>query len=337
MKHSVTLVQLGINAQTWPVAGKSTKLYGNAVASSAHGPGAVIFLMSLEEYARSAYDLIGNTTAAQQWVPEFKVDDSPSIVSRGLCGIPSGCKLGPKGVKAEAEYRWESNLFCAGHAPNNAKPLYDGASPIWSAPVQPVVEADVQAPIIQKKATDAATDAGDEYTPPETLAPPLIGSEDEGKEPDATRIEKPVPMPEMPKKAAPQETPRIPEPKPAADIQGHIAGAPTIVPPAPEPPNGGLTSTQKAPSGASAAEVIAKAVADGVAAALRPMTERLAGLESKIAAIAQKPVTGKKPGNPNLVPTAFQLLQQQAKSLGINTYGKSKEVLTAEIDAMKAA
>lgn len=74
-------------------------------------------------------------------------------------------------------------------------------------------------------------------------------------------------------------------------------------------------------------DVIAQAVASALAIAL---PDALAGLESRIVDKLQKPAQKKKP-------TAFKLLQQEAKNLGINTFGKSAAVIKAEIEQKKAA
>lgn len=52
-----------------PVSGISGKLYGHAFLQPEFG--GPVFDMSLEEYQRDKFDIIGNPSFRQQWVPEF--------------------------------------------------------------------------------------------------------------------------------------------------------------------------------------------------------------------------------------------------------------------------
>jgi hypothetical protein len=74
--HTVLLVNraLGTSQALYPVSGKSGKLYGQATLSTEKG--GVAFEMSMEEYEKAAFDIVGNDSPMQRWVPFFiqKVD-----------------------------------------------------------------------------------------------------------------------------------------------------------------------------------------------------------------------------------------------------------------------
>jgi hypothetical protein len=133
MKHVVFLVQKGLISNQ-VVSGKSGKNYGTAVHVPARG--GVVLRMSMEEYAAAAQDIIGNTTPNQQWVPDI-VPEAEAVPGRGKCRIPSGCKLGVGGGPEDAEFIWETHLFCRGHAPSNASPIDDQVIPLSQQPPAP--------------------------------------------------------------------------------------------------------------------------------------------------------------------------------------------------------
>jgi len=60
---------LGMAHQIYPVSGKSGKLYGHAHLSATDA--CPVFEMPVEDYERDKFDIIGNTTIMQQWVPSF--------------------------------------------------------------------------------------------------------------------------------------------------------------------------------------------------------------------------------------------------------------------------
>lgn len=69
------------SAAMHPVCGISGKLYGQAVFIPAFG-GPVLEL-SLEDYERDKFDIIGNTKYRQQWIPEFFKEVPGSHVGGG--------------------------------------------------------------------------------------------------------------------------------------------------------------------------------------------------------------------------------------------------------------
>jgi hypothetical protein len=123
MKHVVYLVQKGLISNQ-VVSGKSGKNYGTAVHVPARG--GVVLRMTMEEYTSAKDDIMGNTTPNQQWVP----------------GIPSGCKLGPGGGPADAEFIWDRHLFCRGHSPSNASPIDADVIPLSQQPPAPAPKDD---------------------------------------------------------------------------------------------------------------------------------------------------------------------------------------------------
>lgn len=62
---------IGPSNGIFPVCGKSTKLYGHASYMPEHG--GPVLDMSLEDYDRDKFDIIGNKVSGQQWVPQFYV------------------------------------------------------------------------------------------------------------------------------------------------------------------------------------------------------------------------------------------------------------------------
>lgn len=161
IRHVVYLVQKGINSNQ-VVSGKSGKNYGTAV----HVPsrGGVVLRMSMEEYTAAAQDIVGNTAPNQQWVPDI-VPEAEAVPGRGKCSIPSGCKAGPGGSKADAEFIWETHLFCRTHAPNNANPIDDQVVPLSEQPAlapKPAEQPDPVAPVEQ----------------PRVLPPPAVADEE---------------------------------------------------------------------------------------------------------------------------------------------------------------
>jgi hypothetical protein len=72
-----------VNNQPLQVSGISGNVYGQSFYEPAHM--GMVFLMSLTDYERVKFDLIGNIFAGQQWVPEFFEDDSdswPRVIER---------------------------------------------------------------------------------------------------------------------------------------------------------------------------------------------------------------------------------------------------------------
>lgn len=56
--------------QTLAVCGMSTKVYGHAVYDASQA--GYVFDMAAEDYERDRHDIVGNTQAGQQWVPQFR-------------------------------------------------------------------------------------------------------------------------------------------------------------------------------------------------------------------------------------------------------------------------
>jgi hypothetical protein len=64
----------------YPICGKSLKNYGQAVLRPEFG--GFVFEMSLEDYERDKFDLIGQVLFQQQWVPEFyEAEESDVAIS----------------------------------------------------------------------------------------------------------------------------------------------------------------------------------------------------------------------------------------------------------------
>jgi hypothetical protein len=291
MNYSVLLIQRGISATTHPVSGKSGHLYGNAIASAEHK--GVIFKLSLDQYMAHAHDLIGNTLGAQQWVPEF-ISEAPSV------SHPRGkCDRCPKPATA----KWQSHLFCDEHAPNNAE-FFDGRAPAATGAVS--------APVIEPRLAQDVRPKLDEPTelPQEQMAAPSIGTARENVGQPA--VTEPVVVP-PPAAAAPQPPVASPPP-PAAE----------------------------APKARPAVEVITEAVVEKVigqldnriqSAVSNALTNALASLP---ATATETRIPAKK--TPRNAPKAdekplsdFQVLQKKAKSLKINSFGKTKAQLEAAI------
>lgn len=175
MKYTVHLVQRGISSPTHPVSGKSGKLYGHALASPQDG--GVMFTMSLQQYQEAAHDLIGNTAAAQQWVPEIVQEAGGEAVVRERCGIPGGCRN-------LATHEWERFLFCKEHAPNNAVPI--GEPPLPKP-----------APVKLPEARPVLKEARQEEAKKEVLPPPAVADSNVSSETSRSypRINVPRPRP----------------------------------------------------------------------------------------------------------------------------------------------
>lgn len=79
--HYVLLInrEVGLSQDIYPVCGKSTKCYGQATLD--HNRRAVAFKMSIEDYERDKWDILGNRGFLQIWVPEFVVepDAAPAL------------------------------------------------------------------------------------------------------------------------------------------------------------------------------------------------------------------------------------------------------------------
>jgi hypothetical protein len=138
MRHVVYLIQKGLTSNQ-AVSGRSGKNYGTAVHVPARG--GVVLKMTMEEYTAAKDDIVGNTAPNQQWVPDI-VPEAEAAPGRGKCGIPAGCRLGPGGRPADAEFIWDRHLFCRGHAPNNASPIDDQVIPLFEAPATPAPKDD---------------------------------------------------------------------------------------------------------------------------------------------------------------------------------------------------
>ena len=76
--NKVRLINREVTAQQYPVCGRSLKTYGQAVFKPEFG--GLVFEMSLEDYQRDKFDLIGQTKFQQQWVPEFFVAPDEAII-----------------------------------------------------------------------------------------------------------------------------------------------------------------------------------------------------------------------------------------------------------------
>lgn len=308
MKHFVLLVQRGINSQTHSVSGRSGRAYGVATFNAANK--GVVLKMTVEDYMRDAHDLAGNPLAGQQWVPEFVSD--AAVTNMGSCEIPSGCRTGLGGKKGPAEYLAADTLYCATHAPNNAQPLVEGVRPIGSPALntEPLKEdaPDVHQRIVERVAGQLHEKGG--VQPPEVMAAPTVGSEQENAPVNPGGVERPVPIPNFVSMAAPK--PPEPEPEPAPEATA-------------EPP----TVTIPEQRGPSAAEAIANAVA----MAMAPLMEKVQALEQKLAVPAKKPA---KARTVNAEPSPFQLLCVEAKTLGIKTFGRSRVAIEADVAQKKS-
>lgn len=334
MNHSVLLVQRGISEGTHAVSGKSGKLYGTAVQTP--GYGGVVFRLKLEDYAAAADDLIGNTVPMQQWVPHFISEGSTNgaqHVDRGYCSIPAGCRLGPSGGAAEADYSWQHYLFCAGHAPNNAKPVWAGAPPIYDGSrLQSTGTTDVPQLMVDRGVSKGITEK-DGPTKPEIMAPPIVGGLHENAPVPSAVAETPVPLPAYGgARRANFSDPLLgqpPAPVEAAPIPAPVV-LPTPVPVAVVPP------PAPTPRGPTAAEVIQQSVNSAVAAAVPTIVQELKGLVAGMVANLVPPATPPPPKKvrakavkaTDAPPTMFELSRQRAQELGMNTYGKGK----AEMD-----
>lgn len=63
----------------YPICGASLKNYGQAFLRPEFG--GFVFEMSLEDYERDKFDLIGQTLFQQQWVPQFFIPEEPPTQS----------------------------------------------------------------------------------------------------------------------------------------------------------------------------------------------------------------------------------------------------------------
>jgi hypothetical protein len=218
MTYSVLLVQRGISAGNHPVSGKSKKLYGQALQSPVHG--GVAFSMSLPDYMASAHDLIGNTAANQQWVPEFISSVGPADAHR--------CDRCPKPATA----LWNNFYFCDDHAPDNATYLDGSGETVGnrkgrSSPPKPVANPPKVDESISPGVTD---DKKDPELAREDMQPPSIGTEREdaeraeaGPETDAELPPLPPQMKEKPAEA--KAEPAAKQPAAAPQSVTEIAGA----------------------------------------------------------------------------------------------------------------
>lgn len=306
-KTSVLLVQRGITAQTHSVSGKSLKSYGFATQSPGHG--GVVLKMSLADYTAAAHDIVGNSQPQQQWVPEFVFEvDAPK--DRGKCCVPAGCIN-------EADYRSGMDLYCSGHAPNDAEALYEGAPGIGSFPMgkAPDTAADVlqtvneRPSIVEKGATDA---------PVESISPNVGSAEEaataEGRLPGGVE--------------RPERIPAYTGAK-AAIIEGDGTGATATA----------VTASSEAPTPAPTAEKpvnVVEAVAERVIEKILPqitsqISEQMSGFMAQLQKRQVTP-TPKRQVKPT-VQSEQSVLRAQAKNLGINVFQKSNDQLKKEIAA----
>jgi hypothetical protein len=83
--HYVLLVnrEVGLSQDIYPVCGKSGKCYGQATKDAPRG--GVAFKLSIEDYERDKWDILGNRNFQQTWVPEFieveALNPQPQIVT----------------------------------------------------------------------------------------------------------------------------------------------------------------------------------------------------------------------------------------------------------------
>jgi hypothetical protein len=287
MNYTIQLVQRGLSSNLHPVIGKSGKLYGQATASPEHK--GVIFRLSLDDYQRDAHDLIGNTSAGQQWVPEIVPAVAENVPKKcGVCGKP-------------AVAQWDKYFYCEEHAPNNAT--------FFDARPQPVVaQPKVEAPQPEKLTPGIIEKhPGDEDLPQEELPAPAIGTAREEGTPETQTIGHVAPI------LQPLKTGDLQPPKPGEISKDSSRPA--------------AVQTDKP----SAKEVI-ETITAGVVSAIIPKLDAM--VADKVANMAKTLRSGpKKPSKPPAPrpETEFTKLQKQAKSLGINSFGKNKEQLKQAI------
>lgn len=319
MKFYINLVQRGISAPTHPVSGKSGKHYGNAV----HNPQdqGVVFKMPVEAYQRDAHDLIGNTGSGQQWVPELIQEAGATIGRFERCMAFGGCAK-------PATQVWDKFTYCDEHAPNNALPI-DGSEPNHAPTTTPPPVTrgeDVRPTVTEAEATDA---------PRETLIP-YVGTTDESSE--TARPARPEPYQRI---NAPRAKQGEVMPRPAIDGPAPVGAVPrkaeftdphgVLAAPGPE------SEVEKPAAGAKAVDVIANVVVDRL---LPVLTERMTTQIDNVLSGLLKPI-GRSPARrpakakPARIASEFSQLQTEAKKWGVNSYGKSKEALRADIAAAK--
>lgn len=292
-KISVLLVQRGISSQTHAVSGKSLKSYGFATQVPGHG---VALKMSLEEYAACAHDIVGNTQPQQQWVPEFILEvNAPK--DRGKCCIPAGCPN-------EADYRSGVDLYCSGHAPNDAEPLYDGAPAIGTFPMgkAPASAADVLQTVNERP---SLVEKGVVDAPVERITP-NVGSQMEAdsaaKPPTAAGIDKPEPIPAY---VSPNKTATAPAPAGTQE--------------APPPASFEAAPEKTTPSTANAIDAVATEVMNRLAPTITALTDALSNLP--------RPAKAKKRQVKPAAGGEQAALRAEAKGLGINIFQKSNDEL----------
>lgn len=290
----------------------------------------MVLKLALAVYTAAADDIIGNTAPMQQWVPHFvsegvaqQPNGSFSGEERGFCGIPAGCRLGPGGSAAEADYQWQHYKFCAGHAPSNAKPLWTGAPPIYNgSAIMPLHTSDVPQVMIDR-GVGGQVQEKDGYTPPEVFTAPVVGSAGENAPVGIGGVERPVPLPAFGgPRIVNRQNPEFQDPAnriaPASiEAARHpvVASAPAAVPQQPQP------------RGPSAAEVIQQSVAAAVGAAIPSIVGEL---KAHFAQVLTPPAPAKTPRAKrekasDAPPTMFEMSRKRAHELGMNTFGKGKE------------
>lgn len=308
--YSVNLVQRGISAQTHPVSGKSGKLFGNAIASPKDG--GVLFKMTLEDYFASAFDLCGNTTAGQQWVPVFVEEASstaqPARPKCDRCAKPSVAI-------------WDRFPYCEDHAPNNAVWYDESQRPAGGATAAPAASGptgDVL-PRVDERLTPKINE-GEVELPRETMAPPVMGTASESG---------PLEIP--PAGFIAGETGPGPKERAQAFSDPGESTGPGVSGPQPavasekvEP--AAHSSAQTGPAISPQTMSVIESITAGVINAVMPQIEQRFQEITESLHKPKKKEPAKKPAV-NKAPTEFQLLQQKAKDLGMNTFGKNRQAL----------
>lgn len=320
--YTVNLVQRGISAQTHPVSGKSGKLYGNAVASPKDG--GVSFPMSLQDYFQAAHDICGNTAGGQQWVPIFVEEASsaaqPARPKCDRCSRPSVAV-------------WDRYPYCAVHAPNNAT-WYDESERPAGTTVVPAAESG-PAPDVLPRVDERLTpkiNEGEVELERETLAPPVMGTAEE----NATGPREIPPAGFIagttgPEVTGPNERAMFSDPGESTGPAASGAVAESGPPAASDGP--GPSGPKVSPQTVSVVEAITAGVINAVMPQIEQRFQQITESLHKPAPKKREPA--KKPAV-NKAPTEFQLLQQKAKDLGMNTFGKNREAIEEWIKEKEA-
>ena len=67
--------EVGLAQTAYPVCGKSGKAYGVGAPDPIRS--GVTFKMSIDDYERDKWDILGNRAFGQVWIPEFVVESEP--------------------------------------------------------------------------------------------------------------------------------------------------------------------------------------------------------------------------------------------------------------------